>query len=175
MKTISFLQFKSLEKQDSYYRGRWGYFNEVINIINSENPKSVLELGPYKRPIVEGSDTIDLNPHFPNLAYHHDATKIPWPIEDNKYDLFIALQVWEHLNGKQSDAFREIMRISRMAILSFPLNWFSPFNCHNRITEEKISQWTLHIKPVKKIIVSEKKLYFLDRSKIIYFLKFKQL
>ena len=85
---------------------------------------------------------------FPqDLTYLWDARNTPWPIEDKKYDLFIALQVWEHLGDKQGDAFREVMRISRMAILSFPLGWNCPGDCHHNITKEKISEWTLNMKP----------------------------
>lgn len=173
METLTYAEFKTLEKNDSYYKGRWPYFKEVISIIKKECPKSVLELGLYKSPIVKGSDVMDVNPYFPNLTYPHNATEIPWPIEDSQYDLFIALQVWEHLNGKQSEAFKEVMRISKMAILSFPLNWFFPGDSHNRITEDTISEWTLHAIPFKKIKVTQKVFFFLDISKIIYFFKFK--
>lgn len=173
METLTYAEFKAFEKNDSYYKGRWPYFNEVIRIINKECPKSVLELGPYKNPIVKGSDVMDVNPYFPHVTYSHNAAEIPWPIEDSQYDLFIALQVWEHLNGKQSAAFKEVMRISKMAILSFPLNWFFPGDCHNRITEDTISEWTQHAIPFKKIKVTQKLFFFLDISKIIYFFKFR--
>ncbi|MFH1256293.1 MAG: hypothetical protein V1494_03280 [Candidatus Diapherotrites archaeon] len=67
IQTITFSEFKKLEIQDSYYKGRWPYFKEVIKIILAENPKEVLELGPYKRPIVKGSDIMDLNPQLTNI------------------------------------------------------------------------------------------------------------
>lgn len=56
----------------------------------------------------------------------HNATEKPWPIANKQYDLFIALQVWERLDNKQSRAFREVMRVSRAAILSFPYLWDYP-------------------------------------------------
>ena len=99
-----------------------GYFKEVIDSIKKEPPKSALELGPDNFPIVRQSDSMDKNGWLPRLTYHHDATKFPWPIKDSKYGLFIALQVWEHLQDKQKEAFREVMRIPRRAILSFPYN-----------------------------------------------------
>lgn len=166
---MTYSEFEELRKQDPYYRkGRWRYLKEVIGIITKESFNSVLELGAYKQPIVHGSDIMDVHPHLPNLTYLHDATKIPWPVEDSKYDLFIALQVWEHLKDKQKEAFKEVIRISKMAILSFPLNWNCPGNYHHNITEEKISEWTLHINPVKKIKVDIR-----TRERIIYFFKFK--
>lgn len=169
MRLMTYSEFEELRKQDPYYKkSRWEYLKEVIDIITKESFNSVLELGAYKQPIVHGSDIMDVNPNHPNLTYLHDATKIPWPVEDSKYDLFIALQVWEHLKDKQKEAFREVIRISKMAILSFPLNWNRPGDIHHNITEEKISEWTLRINPVKKIKVGKKTL-----KRIIYFFKLK--
>ena len=168
-KLMTYPEFEELRKQDPYYKkSRWEYLKEVIDIITKESFNSVLELGAYKQPIVHGSDIMDVNPNLPNLTYLHNAAKIPWPVENSKYDLFIALQVWEHLKDKQKEAFKEIIRISKMAILSFPLNWNCPGNCHHNITEEKISEWTLHVNPVKKIKVGKK-----TSKRIIYFFKFK--
>lgn len=168
-KLMTYPEFEELRKQDPYYKkSRWEYLKEVIDIITKESFNSVLELGAYKQPIVHGSDIMDVNPNRPNLTYIHDAAKIPWPVENSKYDLFIALQVWEHLKDKQKEAFKEVIRISKMAILSFPLNWNCPGNCHHNITEEKISEWTLHVNPVKKIKVGKK-----TSKRIIYFFKFK--
>jgi len=153
MSTMTLSEFRELEKHDPYYEGRWKYFKKVIGIINRESFKCVLELGPYKQPIVHGSDIMDIRADFTNLTYEHDATNIPWPIEDKKYDLFIALQVWEHLENKKQDAFNEVMRISKMAILSFPLNWNCPGDCHHGITKKDIAEWTLNTVPAKKIKV----------------------
>ncbi len=41
METLTYAEFKTLEKNDSYYKGRWPYFNEVISIINNECSKSI--------------------------------------------------------------------------------------------------------------------------------------
>lgn len=41
METLTYAEFKTLEKKDSYYKGRWPYFNEVISIINNECSKSI--------------------------------------------------------------------------------------------------------------------------------------
>ena len=169
MRLMTYSEFEELRKQDPYYKkSRWEYLKEVIDIITKESFNSVLELGAYKQPVVHGSDIMDVNSELPNLTYIHNATKIPWPVENSKYDLFIALQVWEHLKDKQKEAFKEVIRISKMAILSFPLNWDCPGNCHHNITEEKISEWTLHVNPVKKIKVGER-----TSERIICFFKFK--
>lgn len=176
MKFINLQEFKELEKIHPYYSGRWPYFKEVINILKKEQFNSVLELGPgrERKTIVHDSDIMDFNfKSSPFIKYNWDATKIPWPIEDSKYDLFIALQVWEHLGNKQKEAFREVIRISKMAVLSFPLNWDTAGDIHHGITKEKISEWTLRIKPIKKIKVPAlSKNTRLNRSRIIYFFKF---
>jgi len=174
MSTMTLSEFRELEKQDPYYESRWKYFKKVIGIINRESFKSVLELGPYKQPIVHGSDIMDRRADFPNLTYEHDATNIPWPIKDKQYDLFIALQVWEHLEKNKQDAFKEVMRISKMAILSFPLNWNFPGDCHDGITEKDIAEWTLNTSPVKKIKIKQPRLFRKTHiwDRIIYFFKF---
>ena len=40
-----------------------------------------------------------------------------------KYDLFVALQVFEHLRDRQREAFREVRRVARHAIISLPIGW----------------------------------------------------
>jgi hypothetical protein len=153
-----------LALNDPYLEHRWGYFSAAISMLKEEQPTSVLELGPYRRSLAHGADTMDVVAGDFVPTYLHDATEYPWPIPDNRYDMFVALQVWEHLKNSQRDAFREVMRISNKAILSFPLNWYCPGNIHHGITEEIIADWTLHVQPEKKEIVG---------SRIIYLFKFK--
>ena len=117
MQTMQYSDFQKLlnEDQGDYFVGRWEYFRVVIDIVHSLNPSSVLELGPGKHTIVKECDVM-LKPEDDRWGrpvnpvhkfYLHDATEKPWPIPDKKYDLFIALQVWEHLSNKQSRAFRD--------------------------------------------------------------------
>lgn len=168
-----------------YYIGRWEYFKEVIKIIQSERFKSVLELGPGLLPIVKKSDVI-MNPEEDSFGrpqetkgkvLSFDATMKPWPILDKQYDLFIALQVWEHLDNKQSRAFREVMRISKMAILSFPYHWDGgeekpSHRAHRFIDRELIEDWTLNEKPEKIIEIPRTGSEFSKGPRIIYFWKF---
>jgi hypothetical protein len=168
-----------------YYAGRWEYFKEVLGIIRDQKPKSVIELGPGLLPIVKNSDVI-MNPEQDSFGkpdktggkvFTFDATSKPWPINDKQYDLFIALQVWEHLDNKQSRAFREVMRISKMAVLSFPYDWEGgeekpSHRAHRSIDRELIEDWTLHIKPEKIIEIARTGAEFNRGPRIIYFWKF---
>ncbi len=146
----------------TYYKDRWDYISEVIKIIKRESPQSVLELGPSRLPIVKGSDTMDRALLYPHLKYRHDATQVPWPIQDASYDLFIALQVWEHLRDKQPQAFREVMRVSRMAILSFPYRWHCRGDFHHGIDDQQIAEWTLHVEPKETIKVGTRIIYVFE-------------
>jgi hypothetical protein len=157
-------EFEQLMKEDKYYyEDRWTYFSKVFDIIGSERFGSVLELGTYNKPIVRDADTMDIRDSIKNLTYKWDATKTPWPIKDKQYDLFIGLQVWEHLGDKQQEAFKEVMRISKMAVLSFPYMWECPGNCHHQIDIPDMDRWTLNVEPILKIH---------STSRIIYFFKF---
>lgn len=185
--TMTYFDYEDLLQgpRGSYYTGRWEYFKEVITIIGQEDIHSVVELGPGLLPIVKNADLI-LNPEEDSfgkpgeLTGHHyrfDATTKPWPIDDKKYDLFIALQVWEHLDNKQSRAFREVMRISRSAILSFPYHWEGgeekpSHRAHRGIDREIIEDWTLHVKPEKMIEIARTGPEFSKGPRIIYFWKF---
>lgn len=169
-----------------YYQGRWAYFSQVIDIINKQdNINKVIELGPSYMPVVKDSD-IMVKPEIDDWGrpikkapkeYLHDATVSPWPIKDKNYDMFIALQVWEHLVGKRKDAFKEVMRISRMAILSFPYMWDCPkdnanYPEHHMIDEKIISDWTLNVEPIKVIKIPRTGERVSKGPRIIYFWNF---
>ena len=86
---------------DAYYdENRWNIFYAPLieELKKLSDFDSVLEIGPYKAPIIENSDVIDISDfsgNFPlniNNVIIHDCSKIPYPIEDKKYDLVIASQ-----------------------------------------------------------------------------------
>jgi hypothetical protein len=188
MDLINYSDFQNLltSSLGKYYEGRWAYYSEVTDIIRAnEDISKVLELGPSFQTIVKNCD-IMVKPEndvwgrpekFVAKEYDHDATVTPWPIKDKEYDLFIALQVWEHLDGRQKEAFKEVMRISKMAILSFPYMWDCPkdnanYPEHHMIDEKIIADWTLHIEPVKIIKISRTGERVSKGPRIIYFWKF---
>lgn len=133
-----------------YREGRREYISYVIDIIKKFWYKTTLELGPYQFPVVVGWDTMDLpNQTYPinyKITYEQDATKTPRNIE-KEYDCFIGLQCFEHLDDKQIEAFKEVMRVAKNAIISLPYKWNCPGNCHHQIDEKIIGDRTWNIKP----------------------------
>ena len=187
METIDFTDFQNLlhGPMGTYYTGRWDYFKVVIDIVNRLKPQSVLELGPGQHTIVKLCDVMlkpqddawgrPLNPTSQVIL--HNATEKPWPVADKQYDLFIALQVWEHLDNKQSRAFREVMRVSRAAILSFPYLWDVPtesrnYPAHHLVDEELIGDWTLQAPPEQVVKIPRTGPEVSKGPRIIYFWQF---
>ncbi len=115
---------------------RWDYFGRVVNLIKElklTNPSNILEMGTMGITCVKDTHTIDYAEKwdFPGKmpTYLHDARKLPWPIENKGYDLFIALRVYQHLAPMQKECVREAMRISKKVIMVVPsdyqnLNYF---------------------------------------------------
>ncbi|MCL2499490.1 MAG: hypothetical protein FWE90_04040 [Defluviitaleaceae bacterium] len=158
------------------YTTRWDYYSEVVELLESFNDVGpILELGPSDLAISSTCDVmvkplaILILPHNTSgKIIEHDATSTPWPIDNKEYDVFVSLQVWEHLGNAQVNAFKEVIRVSKRAILSFPYKWkCAPDNCHYMIDESKISEWTCGVQPAKKIIVPGN-----NSTKIIYYYEF---
>lgn len=167
MNVISYDEFLELTKDNIYYDGRWTYIEKVQSIIKEKNPNSVLELGPSFITAVKdcdimylpGIDSWGIPEKIIGKSYPHDATMIPWPIEDKIYDMFIALQVFEHLGNKQKEAFQEAKRISNSMILSLPYKWDCSnahsgyYPSHHMIDEKIILEWANGEQPLKIITV----------------------
>ena len=136
---------------DRYARGRWGYTSVAATIcgelISRYRLRTALELGPYRRPLIVGADIMDAVVHddveSEGRTIIHDAKAIPWPVDDGRYDLFVALQVFEHLVSRQEAAFREVRRIARHAVISLPIDWQmeDPTNIHHQISHERVLSW----------------------------------
>ncbi len=143
-----------------YYRNRWPYLEAAATMAMKDKPNKILEVGAYLLPLFKSSDVIDLKTDIPRLTFRHDITKIPWPIKDKAYDTVIALQVWEHLGNAQADAFREVMRVARSAVLSFPYLWDMPNDpSHHGIDKAIIARWTLHHPPEEVVEVFPRIIY----------------
>jgi hypothetical protein len=145
------------------YIDRWEYWRVVVNCLKVINPESCLELGAREKSIVLDGDTMN-KCSYEDLTYMWNAFKQPWPIKNKQYDVFVALQVWEHLKGNQNKVFKEVVRISNWAILSFPFKWRGN-SSHSKINKSKISRWNYPYVPFAKPIIAMKK-------RIIYIYKF---
>ena len=165
--------FDDMVRAFPYYGGRWGYMSAALaqaaRLIHDHDVKTALELGAPVAPILTGAHVMDYKAR-PELdptveITIQDATQVPWPFADKQFDLFIALQVFEHLKDRQPEAFREVRRIARHAVLSLPIDWEmdDPRNCHHMITEERVLSWFAPIKPTRVIEGSTGK-----RRRLIY-------
>lgn len=144
-------EIEVLVARDPYYKGRGPYLNVAggvaADLIDRGRLRSGLELGPNLRPLLYGADVIDVR-HWPGLEAEgrviiHDARVAPWPIRDRAYDLFVALQVFEHLEGAQPIAFREVARVARSAIISLPIDWNvdDTTDAHHGLTNDRALAW----------------------------------
>ncbi len=170
----------------SYYEGRWEYFSVVLEIIKKIQPKSVLEIGPGWLPVVKDADLMLAHEEDqfgrPSTSegklFVHDATIKPWPFKENGYDLVVALNVFEHLDNKQSRAFRETMRIARSAIITVPYGWSGGekkwmHRIHRDIDKDLVADWTLRIEPSKIVEIPRVGNKFAQGPRLVYYWKFR--
>ena len=169
----------------AYYKGRWEYFSLVLEIIEQIQPERVLEIGPGWLPVVKDADLMLApdedqfgRPDFSGgKLIFHDATVKPWPFKDNAYDLVVALNVFEHLDNKQSRAFRQTMRVARAAILSVPHGWTGGkarwmHRIHRDIDRELVADWTLGVEPCRVVEIPRVGKEFAQGPRLVYYWKF---
>lgn len=148
---MTYKEFLELEKlAPKYYEGRWDYYKEVQSFIDGIQPNTVFELGPAYKPFVPGSTTMDIRQRGEFQVHHEwDATRTPWPVSRLvKYDLFLGLQVFEHLGHVQYKVFEEIQKLAKHCVLSFPFNWDVPGDLeHTGIDQKIIHCWSNHVPP----------------------------
>ena len=129
---------------------RWEYMSAVIQMGQRLEAEKIIEAG---------ASDIPLNNESYLFSYpEHDLDKVPYKFNDKHFDLFIALQTWEHLTNQQ-EAFKEVMRISKHAILSFPYKWKHGDAQHRDIDERKIEKWTCGVKPVQTMLIKNRIIY----------------
>jgi hypothetical protein len=163
VKVINYEEFQILsQKNAKYYAGRWKLFEAAGRLIGEIAPRSCLELGAGFFTVAHGADVMDLQekmyyglPDGEGRNIHiHNAEDVPWDfIPDKRYDLFVALQVFEHLKrDKVGGAFAEAKRVARNVIISLPHKWDVPSNMlmypsHHMIDVATVASWTDGILP----------------------------
>jgi hypothetical protein len=167
LRPITHSQYRRAREQHRYLKGRWNYYREAIAMAQRLAPRRVLEIGCRYTPLFPGGDRLDYMAEFrPTIL--HDATVVPWPIADQAYDLVIALQVWEHLGSRQREAFSELPRIARYAILSLPYEWRRRSNpSHSGIDDAVVSRWSGGLRPLETVQLPlvgrhKRKIYLFD-------------
>jgi hypothetical protein len=173
IRPLNELEFDDLAREFPYYSGRWDYMSvalaQAARLIRRHHLHNALELGAPVRSIIVGADVMDYiaRPELdPDVSITlHDATITPWPMPDKAYGLFVALQVFEHLGDRQPEAFLEVRRIARHAIISLPIDWVmdNPGNLHHGITNERVLSWFAPIVPTRVLEGSGGK-----RKRLIY-------
>jgi SAM-dependent methyltransferase len=155
LEPISEEDFRAAEHVHPYLRGRWVYLRHVARLVATLSPSRVLEVGPGPHPFVPGSDTLDISADF-SPTYLHDAGATPWPVASASYDLVLALQCWEHFEGRQEAAFLEAARVagpSGHVLISFPFRWTRTNKTHAGIGVSRIREWTAGATPVRRLLV----------------------
>jgi hypothetical protein len=151
LRTLTRAEFVELRERSPYYRGRALYLataaREADRLISRHRLRTALELGPHLRPLIRGADIMD-RMAYPDVEgaarlILHDATVSPWPVADDAYDLFVALQVFEHLGSSQRAVFEEVRRVARHAVISLPIDWVTadPTNPHHQLSKERALSW----------------------------------
>jgi hypothetical protein len=162
MKLNTHEQYIKQLAETPYFDGRWPYYSVVGQEAEKMNPGSVLELGAAGFPIFVDGTTMDIHQKF-SPTVKHDGRVSPWPFKDKTFDLFISLQVWEHLDNKQGQAFNEVRRVAKSAILSFPYKWKTadPLDFHNNLDETIFAKWTGNL-PARTILIGTRMIYIFD-------------
>lgn len=167
LRPITHSEYRRAREQHRYLKSRWNYYREAIAMAERLAPRRVLEIGCRYTPLFPGGDRLDYMAEFrPTIL--HDATVVPWPIADQSYDLVIALQVWEHLGNRQREAFAELPRIARYAILSLPYKWRRRSNpSHSNIDDAVVSRWSGGRRPLETVQLPlvarhKRKIYLFD-------------
>lgn len=156
LRAITREEYDALAELVPYFAKRWGYLSRAGEMLRELGPlERGLEIGPGPtegESFLRGGQTLDMR-GAPTIR--HDAGVVPWPIADNAYDIVVALQVWEHLEGRQRDAFRECLRVARFVMLSFPYRWKTKNETHRMITRAKIEEWTCSVPPMRTVLVRD--------------------
>ena len=152
---------------------RWDYHRKAIEVIKGLNcsaPDKVLEMGTMGVKCVCDSDTIDFmdNWSFPGKSptYVHDARIAPWPIESDRYEVFVALRVYMHLSPNQDAALKEAFRVARHIIIVTPEEYLSDIHSSSTgIAYEQFVEMLNGIHPNLLIPTTMGWLYVWDRDR----------
>lgn len=131
---------------------RWQYMEYAIEEAKRICPMITIEAGASGIPLNSESYLMDYPEYDLNITPYIMGGNI---IPEKRVDCFVALQTWEHLDN-QPEAFKEVMRISHNAILSFPYMWTWGDKRHKGITRDIINKWTCNVKPTREKLINNR-------------------
>jgi hypothetical protein len=87
-----------------------------------------------------------------------DITNTPWNI--GCFDCIVALQVWEHLNGRQAEVFKEAyLAAQKCLIISIPYKWRRGRLDHQGIDDDVMVRWSGGIPWQRTVTVGCRRIY----------------
>lgn len=113
------------------YVGFWDFplHHKLADEIASRNPESVLDVGGARGYIVKKLEARDIPATCLDMSEHcwhtratdsfvlHDATEVPWPFEDNQFDLVTSFAFFEHIEEPHVEAImREMARVGKRGL-----------------------------------------------------------
>ncbi len=145
--TATYNEYAYLARQDRYYaefdRWRWNYA-PIIDLMHGmplSVMRSVLEVGPYRFPLVHHAERMDCKDHGVPRTTVHDADRRPWPFADRQFSLVLMSHVLEHLRNP-AGAMAEAERVADVAIVAIPFRWEDGPDGHVGLDETTVDQWT---------------------------------
>lgn len=158
--------YKNVVNKNPEMKETWIFHEDIIKHIKQlTNIKTVLEINPYKTPLVIQSDILDSTDkylkEYPieiNNFYYKNLNHTPFPVEDKKYDLALINNDFDELNTieEYQKFFNEIQRISKSILIVLPYKTFSMNKSINNIDEEIISTWLNNLKYEYQILEDDR-------------------
>lgn len=139
---------------------RWDYYKSAIDFVRMCKPISaseVLEIGARSVPIVKGSDTLEATGQWAGegvgMVYKHDLRQLPWPLADQRYEVVVALRVFQHLWPRQRECFLEARRVGRNLVMVVPEQYEGAGAGveSTGITEEQLTEWNDGVPPTVSV------------------------
>jgi hypothetical protein len=150
MKPKTEKEYRAAVAANPYFKDRWSYFKPVYGLLSEMKPTSMLEAGAHDYPLYSDSTTVDIG-RGANTDVVADITRT-LPFKDKEFDVYMALQVWEHLKGGQRAAFAEAQRVAHRVVLSFPYKWRNPEDkTHYNLDDDVFEGWVG--RPSKRLVI----------------------
>lgn len=142
---------------------RFQYIRAAIEELKKYDPESILEIGPGPElRIANIATTIDIDTSS-QADIIMDVRNTPWQL--GRFDCVVALQVFEHLEGKQKKTFKEAYKVARKAlIISIPYRWTQGREGHVGLDNTTMLAWSGGIKWDRTVTVGKRRIYIWNKA-----------